>query len=136
MRQVRRILTSLALLVALGTAARAQSDEAVELRVMIFNIWLGGDQVNIGRVYDAIRAAKADIVLLQEPEGQTRKFAAALGWPYASERHHIISQYPLFDPPAGDADYSLAEIRPGRFVAVASEMASASATCFAEQSSQ
>ena len=86
---------------------------------MIFNIWLGGDQVNIGRVYDAIRAAKADIVLLQEPEGQTRKFAAALGWPYASERHHIISQYPLFDPPAGDADYSLAEIRPGRFVAVA-----------------
>jgi len=61
---------------------------------MIFNVWLGGEQVNIGRVYDAIRAAKADIVLLQEPEGQTRAFAATLGYPYASERHHIISQYP------------------------------------------
>jgi endonuclease/exonuclease/phosphatase family metal-dependent hydrolase len=120
MRQVRRILTSLALLLVLATTARAQTDDdAVELRIMIFNVWLGGDQVNIGRVYDAIRAAKADIVLLQEPEGQTRKFAAALGWPYASERHHIISQYPLFDPPGGDVDFAYAEIRPGRFVAVA-----------------
>jgi endonuclease/exonuclease/phosphatase family metal-dependent hydrolase len=120
MRKIRYILTSFVMLLALATAASAQTgDDAVELRIMIFNVWLGGDQVNIGRVYDAIRAAKADIVLLQEPEGQTREFAAALGWPYASERHHIISQYPLFDPPAGDADYAFAEIRPGRFVAVA-----------------
>jgi endonuclease/exonuclease/phosphatase family metal-dependent hydrolase len=119
MRQVRRFLTSLALLLALATAAAAQTDEAVELRVMIFNVWLGGEQVNIGRVYDAIRAAKADIVLFQEPEGQTRKFAEALDFPYASERHHVISQYPLFDPPTSDADFAFAEIRPGRFVAVA-----------------
>jgi endonuclease/exonuclease/phosphatase family metal-dependent hydrolase len=120
MRQLRLILTSLALLLALATAASAQTDDdAVELRIMTFNIWLGGDQVNLGRVYDAIRAADADIVLLQEPEGQTREFAATLGWPYASERHHIISKYPLFDPPTDDADYAFAEIRPGRFVAVA-----------------
>src|SRR6185312_14319983 len=118
MRKIRYILTSLALLMGLSTAAAAQTDEAVELRVMIFNVWLGGEQVNIGRVYDAIRAAKADIVLFQEPEGQTRKFAATLGYPYASERHHIISQYPLFDPPTADADFAFAEIRPGRFVAV------------------
>jgi endonuclease/exonuclease/phosphatase family metal-dependent hydrolase len=107
------------MLLALATAAQAQTDEAVELRVMIFNVWLGGDQVNIQRVYDAIRAAKADIVLFQEPEGQTRKFAEALGFPYTSERHHIISTYPLFDPPTADADFAFAEIRPGRFVAVA-----------------
>ena len=118
MRKIRYILTSLALLLGLSTPATAQTDEAVELRVMIFNVWLGGEQVNIGRVYDAIRAAKADIVMLQEPEGQTRAFAATLGYPYASERHHIISQYPLFDPPAADADYALVELRPGRFVAV------------------
>jgi endonuclease/exonuclease/phosphatase family metal-dependent hydrolase len=118
MRQLRLIMTSLAALLALATAAPAQTDETVELRVMIFNVWLGGEQVNIGRVYDAIRAAKADIVMLQEPEGQTRAFAATLGYPYASERHHIISQYPLFDPPAADADFAFAELRPGRFVAV------------------
>jgi endonuclease/exonuclease/phosphatase family metal-dependent hydrolase len=119
MRKIRYILTSLALLIGLSNAASAQTDDAVELRVMIFNIWLGGDQVNLGRVYDAVRAAQADIVLFQEPEGQTRQFAAALGFPYASERHHIVSRYPLFDPPTADADFAFAEIRPGRFVAVA-----------------
>lgn len=119
MRRIRGVLTSLVVLLALSTMARAQNDEAVELRVMIFNVWLGGDQVNLQRVYDAVRAAKADIVLFQEPEGQTRKFAEALGFPYASERHHIISTYPLFDPPTADADFAFAELRPGRFVAVA-----------------
>jgi endonuclease/exonuclease/phosphatase family metal-dependent hydrolase len=119
MPQVRGIVTALAAMLALTTAAAAQTDEAVELRVMIFNVWLGGEQVNLGRVYDAIRAAHADIVLFQEPEGQTRKFADVLGFPYASERHHIISAYPLFDPPTSDVDFAFAELRPGRFVAVA-----------------
>ena len=119
MRGIRRLLNTLIVLLTLGMPTLAQSDEAVELRVMIFNIWLGGDQVNLGRTFDAIRAADPDIVLLQEAEGQTRAFADALGWPYAMERRHIISKYPLFDPPAADADYAFAEIRPGRFVAVA-----------------
>lgn len=119
MLQVQRVLAALALLLTLATPALAQTDDAVELRVMTFNIWLGGDQVNLGRTFDAIRAADPDILLLQEAEGQTRKFAEALGWPYAMERRHIISKYPLFDPPAADADYAFAEIRPGRFVAVA-----------------
>src|SRR5262245_53450316 len=119
MRKIRYALTSLVMLLTLVAGAKAQGDEAVELRIMTFNVWLGGDQVNIARVYDAIRAAKADIVLFQEPEGHTRRFAEALGFPYASERHHIISQYPLFDPPTSDADFVFAEIRPGRFVAVA-----------------
>jgi endonuclease/exonuclease/phosphatase family metal-dependent hydrolase len=118
MRGFRRILTAAALLLVLSTSAKAQSDEA-ELRVMIFNVWLGGEQVNIGRVFDAIRAAQPDIVLLQEPEGQTRRFADTLGFPYASERHHILSKYPLFDPPPSDADFAFAEVRPGRFVAAA-----------------
>ncbi|MGH6962713.1 MAG: endonuclease/exonuclease/phosphatase family protein, partial [Dongiaceae bacterium] len=109
-----------ALVMALGLAGLARADDApVELRVMIFNIWLGGDQVSLSRTLDAIRAADADIVLLQEAEGRTRAFADALGWPYAMERRHLISKYPLFDPPAADADYALAEILPGRFVAVA-----------------
>ncbi|HTO82408.1 MAG TPA: endonuclease/exonuclease/phosphatase family protein [Methylomirabilota bacterium] len=117
MRILRSILTCLMVLASAATAAAA--DEAVDLRVMTFNVWLGGEQVNIGRVFDAIRAGDADIVLLQEPEGQTRRFADAVGYPYASERRHIISRYPLFDPPTNDADFAYAEIRPGRFVAVA-----------------
>src|SRR4029453_2972670 len=119
MRKIRYVLVSLVMLFGLATAAAAQTDEAVELRVMIFNVWLGGEQVKLGRGYDAIRAAQADIVLFQAAEGQTRRFAEALGFPYASERHHIISAYPLFDPPTADADFAFAELRPGRFVAVA-----------------
>src|SRR5215510_3137975 len=118
MRILRSILTSLAVLLA-SAATAAAADEAVDLRIMTFNVWLGGEQVNIERVFDAIRAADADIVLLQEPEGQTRRFADALGYPYASERRHILSRYPVFDPPTNDADFAYVEIRPGRFVAVA-----------------
>src|SRR5215510_1920898 len=118
MRILRSILTSLAVLLASAVTAAA-ADEAVDLRIMTFNVWLGGEQVNIERVFDAIGAADADIVLLQEPEGQTRRFARALGYAYASERRHIISRYPLFDPPTSDADFAFAEVRSGRFVAVA-----------------
>ncbi len=118
MRILRSILTSLAVLLA-SAATAAAADDAVDLRIMTFNVWLGGEQVNIERVFDAIGAADADIVLLQEPEGQTRRFARALGYAYASERRHIISRYPLFDPPTADADFAFAEIRLGRFVAVA-----------------
>jgi endonuclease/exonuclease/phosphatase family metal-dependent hydrolase len=118
MRRLRLVLAALVVLLT-PAAAAAQTGTAVELRVMIFNIWLGGDQVNLGRTLDAIRAANPDILLLQEPEGQTRAFAEALGWPYAMESRHIVSKYPLFAPPAADADYAFMELRPGRFVAVA-----------------
>src|SRR3954466_12754707 len=40
----------------------------VDVRVMTFNIWLGGDVVDFGKVVDAISAARADIVGLQEAE--------------------------------------------------------------------
>ncbi len=104
----------------LGSASPARAEDApVELRVMAFNVWLGGDQVNYTRVVDAIRAADADIVCLQEIEGGTLALAEALGWPYASERAHVISRYPLFTPPGAEPGIVLAELVPGRFVAVA-----------------
>jgi len=110
----------LALMLALTPAAvRAADGQPVELRIMTFNIWLGGDQVNLARTLDAIRAANADIVLLQEAEGQTRRLAELLGWPHASERRHLISKYPIFEPGSADADYSFLELVPGGFVAVA-----------------
>jgi endonuclease/exonuclease/phosphatase family metal-dependent hydrolase len=65
---------------------------------MTFNIWLGGELVDFGKVVEAIRAADADIVGLQEATGNTRRLADALGW-YANERLQIISHFPLIDPP-------------------------------------
>jgi endonuclease/exonuclease/phosphatase family protein len=120
----RRWLGALALAMAatgIGTTASPMAyaeEPAVELRVMTFNIWYGGAQVDAGQVVQAIKAAKADIVGLQEPDGTTRAIATALGWPYADERRHIISRYPLFDPP-GDPLYVWVEPLPGRIVAMA-----------------
>jgi endonuclease/exonuclease/phosphatase family metal-dependent hydrolase len=114
----RLALLSLAIF---GTAAAGPlhaAEPPIELRVMTFNIWYGGAQVNAHQVVEAIRAAKADIVGLQEPDGTARDIADALGWPYVDERRHILSRYPLFDPP-GDPLYVWAEVLPGRIVAVA-----------------
>ncbi len=130
MRSARWVLMAAVLVVAgflagPGSAAPAREAAAgvegsgLDVRVMTFNIWLGGHQVNYGRVVDAIRAADADIVLLQEAEGETRNLADAAGLPYASPELHVISRYPLFYAPGADPAYVLAEVRPGRFVAVA-----------------
>lgn len=93
--------------------------EPVELRVMTFNVWIGGDQVDPGQVVAAIQAAQADVVGLQEAEGSTRAIADALGWRYADERMQIISRYPLLDPPGGNGVYTFVEVRPGQVVAMA-----------------
>jgi len=119
-------LLSWLLVVAVPASAQQTSNEQlVTLRLMTFNIWLGGDQVNFGKVIETIKAADADIVCLQEPNGNTARIAAALGWPYATPAHHIISRVPLFAPSGAaagadgnDLNTVFAEVEPGRFVAV------------------
>ena len=92
--------------------------EPTELRIMTFNIWLGGELVNFGKVVEAIEKSNADIVGLQEATGNTRRLADELGW-YANERLQIISRFPLIDPPGADGYYIFAGINPGEVVAVA-----------------
>ena len=75
---------------------------------MSFNVWLGGDVVDFGGVAEAIEGAQADIVGLQEAEGNTRRIAEALGWPYYSDRLHIVSRYPLIDLPGARGEFVLA----------------------------
>ena len=68
---------------------------------MTFNVWYGGDQIAFGQVAEAIKAARADIVGIQEPDGNLRRIADAVGFPYVDERRYIISRYPLFDSGIG-----------------------------------
>ncbi|MDY0872471.1 endonuclease/exonuclease/phosphatase family protein [Dongia rigui] len=111
-----------ALLISPG---RGRAEDTQTLRIMTFNIFLGGDQVSFAKVIEAIKASKADIVALQEAEGHTREIADALGWPYAVANRNVISRLPLFAPPTAigpdgnDLNYLFAEITPGKFVAVA-----------------
>lgn len=120
---------------ARGLGPFGDSSEHVTVKVMTFNIFYGGDDYDLAtgkfcatsngcpatftKVVDAIRSTNADIVGIEEGEGNTRAVARRLGW-YASPRTQIVSRYPLFDPPGAKGTYVLAEVTPGRFVAVSS----------------
>ena len=110
--------------------------DPIRLKILTFNIWYGGDQVSFDRVIDAIKLADADIVGLQEPDGKTLQIAALAGFPYADQRRHILSKYPIFDSALGettspdappysiagldpDAVHAWVQVAPGRVVAVA-----------------
>jgi endonuclease/exonuclease/phosphatase family metal-dependent hydrolase len=119
-RRAATVLTIVAALVAAAPAGAAPRTPT-DVRVMSFNVWLGGDVVDFGGVVRAIRAADADIVGLQEAEGNTRRIAQAVGWPYWSDRLHVVSRYPLIDPPRAHGQYVLAQVRPGQVFALANE---------------
>ena len=124
-----------ALLLAMLLASPAAA-EPMRLKILSFNIWYGGDQVSFASVIKAIQLADADIVGLQEPDGKTLEIAALAGYPYADQRRHIISKYPIFDSALGETTHSEAppysiagldtgavhawiEVAPGQVVAVA-----------------
>ena len=81
---------------------------AEEIRVMSFNIWHGGDAGGqpLSQTIKAIRAAKADIVGLQETHGHAangvrrdngQQIADVLGWNYfdQGDRTGILSRFPI-----------------------------------------
>ncbi len=127
---------ALALSLAVSAGGSVLAEDPITLRIMSFNIWYGGEQVDFQQVIEAIKAADADIVGLQEPDGNTARIAAAAGYSYVDLRRHIISRVPLFDSglgartETGPAPYSMAAldstavhawalVAPGQVVAVA-----------------
>ena len=67
----------------------AMADPATPLRILSFNIELGGAHVSFDSVINAIESAGADIVAVQEPYGGLPEIAQRLGW-YYNLRHHVI----------------------------------------------
>ena len=100
-----------------GSGERGSSD-AAELTVMSFNVWYGGIAVDDSQVPAAIREAGADIVGLQEPEGNLRKIAAETGLPYVDDSLHIISRYPLFAVDRDGIRLAYVALDPGHVVAI------------------
>ncbi len=89
-----------------------------DLKLMAFNIEYGGDEVDFDKIIEAIKLADPDVVALEEAEGNTRKVADALGWPYASIRTQVVSRMPIIEPPGADGRYVFIEIEPGAVIAV------------------
>lgn len=130
-------LTVIAVGVGLSTTGRAASVSpaahthgSVVLRVMTYNMaggewgWEHGPASSQTApqeqgVVDAIRAANADVVGLQEPFGRTRLIARMLGpgW-YAYPRLHTVSRYPILEPGGAKSVYAYIQIAPGRVVAM------------------
>ena len=123
-----------ALLAALSAASAAPAPTAsTTLKVMSFNIFYGGDELNLqtrqfckdpagcpetlDHVAFAIRASGADVVGLEEATMNTCLLASKLGW-NCSARTQIISRYPIVDPPGANGLYVFVEPQPGRVVAV------------------
>ncbi|MEU6091241.1 HAD-IA family hydrolase [Streptomyces sp. NPDC047085] len=102
---------------------------APELRVMSWNLWLGGSEVDDHRAKQvkAVLESGADVVGLQETAGTAaQELAAALGWHHhrAGENLGVISRHPItarFGDP-GVGFYGAAGVRieaaPGREVDV------------------
>ncbi len=107
------------LLLALLAPTMPLSAAPIELRVMTFNVWYGGDQVDLATVAAEIRAADADIVGLQEVDGNLAGIAAMAGYAHVDERRRILSRYPIFDSGTGRREtrdavpYSITGLDPG-----------------------
>ena len=113
----------------------ALADDPIELRVMTFNVWYGGEQVSLEQVGRVIRAAEADIVGIQEADRNLERIAEVAGMTYIDTRRRLISRWPIFDSGSGmrtepgpspysttaldrDALHAWVMVRPGKVVAV------------------
>lgn len=94
-------------------AGYAETPDASQdrIRVMTFNLWHGGDAGGqpLMRSVEAIKAAMADVVGLQEAEGYAengprpdrgQEIAKRLGWHYFKQpgRRGILSRFPIASP--------------------------------------
>lgn len=95
------------------------AEPIITLRVMTFNIWYGATVTDgLDEVVEAIQAAGADVVGMQEPYARLRRIADALGY-FASPRMHVISRYPILEPDGSDGEYAYLLLAPGRVAAIA-----------------
>jgi len=130
-RRLVALACALALAILLLPSPAAASP--VTVKVMTLNIFYGGDEWNLDtgqwcvdkagcpetmqHVVSTIEAADPDIIGLQEATANECVIADMLDW-YCEPRLQLISRFPLLDPPGANGVYALAEVTPGRFVAI------------------
>ncbi|MFT4538131.1 MAG: endonuclease/exonuclease/phosphatase family metal-dependent hydrolase [Planctomycetota bacterium] len=93
-----------------------------DLRLMAFNVWVGGSNINAGRqkIVAAIRAAGADIVAIQESNATSVWVAGQLGWysymPSQNGSVALLSRFPITQtfPPTSNSAGAGVRIRLGQ----------------------
>jgi endonuclease/exonuclease/phosphatase family metal-dependent hydrolase len=113
---MKRVAGLAAVVLSLVCAAPAVADP---LTVMTFNVWYGGVQVELDRIGQAIRASGADVVGVQEPEGNLTRIADSAGMSYVDETLHLVSRYPIYAAERGGIRFGYVAVGPGRVAAVA-----------------
>src|SRR3954453_22565399 len=111
MRRSAGLVATIALLLVAAPAA------AQPLTVETFNVWYGGGQVEFDRIGNAMKAAGADVVGVQEPEGNLRRIADVAGMSYTDETLHLISRYPIYAVERGGVRCASGAVGPGRVLA-------------------
>ena len=142
-RLVTPALTTISLTAGVLLAAPVSADPksvtpaltpTVQVSVMTQNIFYGGDDYDLStgdfcpvangcpralhRLAHIIEVSGADVVGVQEAEDNTRRLAHLLGW-HASPQAHVISRFPILDPPHSHGIFTYVEPVPGRVIAVA-----------------
>jgi hypothetical protein len=112
---MRRAVAAAAVLGSLALAGPASADR---LTVETFNVWYGGGSVEFDRIGNAIKAAGADVVGVQEPEGNLHRIADAAGMSYRDETLHLISHYPIYAVNRGGVRFAYVAVGPGRVIAI------------------
>ncbi|HEY2877860.1 endonuclease/exonuclease/phosphatase family protein [Nocardioides sp.] len=143
LRLVAPLLITISLTAGVLLAAPVSADSTtvtpaltptVQVSVMTQNIFYGGDDYDLStgdfcpvangcpralhRLAHIIEVSGADVVGVQEAEDNTRRLAHLLGW-HASPQAHVISRFPILDPPHSHGIFTYVEPVPGRVIAVA-----------------
>jgi hypothetical protein len=74
------------------------AQSSISVRVLSFNVCLGGRSVDISKVAEAISASGADVVGLQEAGANVELIARLVGWAHFDDRHQVISRWPIAEP--------------------------------------
>ncbi len=114
-----KVVLTVGLVLSMTLDAPGAASSPVPFSVMSYNVENGGAQVDFNKTVEAIRKSGADVVGIQEAWGNTERLAREVGWQYFDPRQHIISRYPLREAPDSNGVYTLIEVQPGRFVAMA-----------------
>jgi endonuclease/exonuclease/phosphatase family metal-dependent hydrolase len=95
------ILTALIVFTKRTQSSNAKPKDGIYLRILSFNVWYGGNQINLQNTADIIKDYGADIIGLQEIDANLLELSKLTGLPFVDERRFILSRYPIFNSGVG-----------------------------------